>query len=63
MKIKVDAQIPSTRLVPISLNRGVPVVVTEPRSEVTKSIQTLARRLVQVPSEAKSRRVFGRRRD
>jgi pilus assembly protein CpaE len=61
MKIKVDAQIPSTRLVPISLNRGVPVVVTDPRSEVTKSIYAVAKRLVQAPSETKSRRVFGRR--
>ena len=27
MKVKVDTQIPSSRLVPVSLNRGEPVVV------------------------------------
>jgi pilus assembly protein CpaE len=45
MKIKVDARIPSSRLVPISLNQGVPVVVSEPRSEVAKSLHSLAKRV------------------
>jgi pilus assembly protein CpaE len=63
MKIKVDAQIPSSRLVPISLNRGEPVVIGEPRSEVARSIHTLARRLVQAPAGREGRRIFGRRKD
>jgi pilus assembly protein CpaE len=62
MKIKVDAQIPSTRLVPLSLNRGEPVVVTDPRSDVTKSIHAIAKRLVPAPSVAKGRRMFGKQR-
>ena len=49
MKVKIDALIPSTRLVPISLNQGVPVVVSEPRSDVAKSLYSLAKRLA-VPS-------------
>ena len=42
MKIQVDAMIPSSRLVPTSLNKGRPVVVDEPNSEVSASIKMLA---------------------
>jgi pilus assembly protein CpaE len=42
MKIQVDAMIPSSRLVPTSLNKGRPVVLDEPGSEVSQSIQSLA---------------------
>ena len=35
MKIQVDAMIPSSRLVPTSLNKGRPVVLDEPQSEVS----------------------------
>jgi pilus assembly protein CpaE len=45
-KIQVDAMLPSSRLVPISLNRGRPVVVEEPRSDIAKAIDTLAARFV-----------------
>ena len=45
MKIQVDTMIPSSRLVPMSLNKGRPVYIDEPGSEVTKSIRTLASRL------------------
>jgi pilus assembly protein CpaE len=44
MKISVDAMIPSSRLVPMSLNKGRPVVLDEPTSEVSQSIRTLAHR-------------------
>ena len=44
MKISVDAMIPSSRLVPTSLNKGRPVVLDEPGSEVSQSIRSLARR-------------------
>ena len=36
MKITVDAMIPSSRLVPTSLNKGRPVVLDEPNSEVSQ---------------------------
>jgi len=42
MKIQVDAMIPSSRLVPTSLNKGRPVVLDEPSSEVAQSIRQLA---------------------
>jgi pilus assembly protein CpaE len=42
MKISVDAMIPSSRLVPTSLNKGRPVVLDEPNSEVSQSIRQLA---------------------
>jgi pilus assembly protein CpaE len=42
MKIQVDTMIPSSRLVPTSLNKGRPVVLEEPSSDVSKSIRELA---------------------
>jgi pilus assembly protein CpaE len=42
MKIQVDAMIPSSRLVPTSLNKGRPVVLDEPTSEVAASVRSLA---------------------
>jgi len=46
MRIQVDAMIPSSRLVPTSLNKGRPVVVDEPSSEVSTSIRQLAVKFV-----------------
>jgi pilus assembly protein CpaE len=44
MKIEVDTLVPSSRLVPMSLNKGRPVVLEEPDSEVSVSIRRLAQR-------------------
>jgi len=44
MKISVDAMLPSSRLVPTSLNKGRPVVIDEPSSEISQSIRHLAQR-------------------
>jgi pilus assembly protein CpaE len=44
MKIQVDAMIPSSRLVPTSLNKGRPVVSDEPTSEVSMAVKQLAAR-------------------
>jgi pilus assembly protein CpaE len=46
MRIQVDAMIPSSRLVPTSLNKGRPVVLDEPSSEVATSIRQLAVKFV-----------------
>jgi pilus assembly protein CpaE len=57
-KVRVDALIPSSRLVPASLNQGVPVVSSEPRSPVAKSIISLAASVAQgrsAPKEPKRR--------
>lgn len=45
MKIQVDAMIPSSRLVPTSLNKGRPVVSDEPSSEVAVAVKQLAQRI------------------
>ena len=42
MKIQVDGMIPSSRLVPTSLNKGRPVVTDEPSSEVSVAVRQLA---------------------
>jgi pilus assembly protein CpaE len=52
MKIQVDAMIPSSRLVPTSLNKGRPVVVDEPQSEVSQAIAQLAARFSGVEDRA-----------
>jgi pilus assembly protein CpaE len=46
MKVQVDAMIPSSRLVPTSLNKGRPVVYDEPSSEVSVSVRQLAGKFV-----------------
>ena len=46
MKIQVDAMIPSSRLVPMSLNKGRPVVLDEPSSEVSVAVRQVAGKFV-----------------
>jgi pilus assembly protein CpaE len=46
MKVQVDAMIPSSRLVPTSLNKGRPVVLDEPSSEVSVAVRQLAGKFV-----------------
>ena len=51
MKIQVDTMIPSSRLVPTSLNKGRPVVLEEPNSEVSNSIRRLAQRFTGITDD------------
>jgi pilus assembly protein CpaE len=72
MKIQVDAMIPSSRLVPTSLNKGRPVVIDEPSSDVAVAVRQLAHRFVAVgepvgeaeavadASRGKKRKLFSR---
>jgi pilus assembly protein CpaE len=62
LKVKADGLIPSSRLVPTSLNRGGPVVIEDPRAEVSKAVFTLARTFA-APVEVTGgrRRLFGKR--
>ena len=74
MKVQVDTMVPSSRLVPMSLNKGRPVVLEEPDSEVSMSIRRLAQRFTgaseqsqggevgEAPSPEKKRRGLFRRR-
>ena len=52
MKVQVDAMIPSSRLVPTSLNKGRPVVYDEPSSEVSVSVRQLAGKFVDAADAA-----------
>jgi pilus assembly protein CpaE len=58
VQLKVDAALPSDILVAESVNRGVPVVISSPRSKFAKSIDELASGLmVSAPAEAQSQQV------
>jgi pilus assembly protein CpaE len=48
LKLRADAMIPSSRLVPLSLNRGSPILLDEPKSNVAKSINALADRILKL---------------
>lgn len=45
LNITVDSMIPSSRLVPMSLNSGRPVYIAEPKSDVARSIAEIARKV------------------
>jgi len=49
---KIDIAIPSDRIVPISVNKGVPLITGAPRSAVTKSIY----KLIKIITENKKRK-------
>lgn len=46
MNIKIDALVPSSRLVPTALNKGVPVYLDEPSSPVAASIASIADKIL-----------------
>jgi pilus assembly protein CpaE len=65
MKIQVDAMLPSSVLVPMSLNKGHPVVLEEPSSDVAVAVRSLAERFVEAtpagepePLDANARKKF-----
>jgi pilus assembly protein CpaE len=51
MKVEVDTMIPSSRLVPTSLNKGRPVFLEDPGSEVSESLRQLAHRFMALSTE------------
>lgn len=51
LKVPVTAQIPSSRDVPASINRGVPIVLDDPRHPVTLAVKEFAAEYV-IPSDA-----------
>jgi pilus assembly protein CpaE len=64
---KLDVLVPSDRSVSRSLGDGVPLVISQPKSEVAKAYESLADLFTapieeEVEVEAKSRRAWGRRR-
>jgi pilus assembly protein CpaE len=57
--MKIACSIPSSREIPLSLNLGTPVVISEPKSAVARQLQQLA--LLYAPSEVQSARKGWRR--
>ncbi len=57
--MKISCAIPSSREVPLALNLGTPVVVSEPRSAAAKQLQQLAQ--LYAPVEASKARKGWRR--
>ena len=51
LKVEVDTMVPSSRLVPTSLNKGKPVVMEDPGADVSQSIRQLARRFTGLAAE------------
>lgn len=58
----IDVEIPSSRFVPLAMNRGVPVVEDAPRSPVAHGFQSVAARFVDLTAETR-KKSFGFRRD
>ena len=56
MKLRVDSMIPSSRLVPTSLNLGQPLVIHQPRADVSKAVFALADRFVERSAPVASKR-------
>jgi len=48
----ISVQIPSDRIVPQSVNKGVPVVLESPRSDVSKALMGIARSIVEMQQKA-----------
>ena len=54
LEMKVRHTLPSSRTVPLTINRGIPAILSEPRDEYSKAVRELARTLLPA-STAKSR--------
>ena len=62
LKVSVDVKIPSSEMVPQSLNKGVPVFLGQPQSEVARSIGDVAEMVIGTPQTAPVPAAVGRRR-
>ena len=56
LNLPIAAQIPSSRAVPASINRGVPLVLDAPGHAVSEAVRKLARRLDPVTAPVRGRR-------
>jgi pilus assembly protein CpaE len=50
---KIDVEIPSDRIVPISVNKGIPVIIDAPRSSVARSIYKLIKIILERERKSK----------
>jgi pilus assembly protein CpaE len=56
LKVEVTSEIPSERIVPLSVNRGEAAVLAEPGADYSKAILALAKSLLPQPSKPASKR-------
>jgi len=54
--MKVRFEVPSDRAVPLAVNRGNPVVLTEESSDVSRAIKSMAKELFRAPQEDKAKK-------
>lgn len=53
LKVAVHAEVPSDRMVPVSVNRGTPAVLSEPGSDFAKAMNALAKTVMTTEDGAK----------
>jgi pilus assembly protein CpaE len=58
LKLKVAHKVPSDRAVPLSVNRGTPVVLVDTGAEFSRSIDQLALAVLPKPAQSSKRRFF-----
>jgi pilus assembly protein CpaE len=58
LKIHISAEVPSDRVVPLSVNKGAPTVISDPSSDFSKAIASLAKSLTPTESKAKRRKLL-----
>jgi MinD-like ATPase involved in chromosome partitioning or flagellar assembly len=54
--MKVRFEVPSDRAVPLAVNRGNPVVLTEESSDVSRAIKSMSKELFRAPQEDKAKK-------
>jgi pilus assembly protein CpaE len=53
LKVAVHVEVPSDRMVPVSVNRGTPAVISEPGSDFAKAMFALAKTVMATEPESK----------
>jgi pilus assembly protein CpaE len=56
--MKLRHKVPSDRAVPLSVNQGKPVVLTDPKGDFARSIEALGKAVLPSPLEREKRRLF-----
>jgi pilus assembly protein CpaE len=56
LKVKVEIEVPSERTVPLSVNRGIPAVLSDPGADFSKALRELAKSLTPTEDKQKQRR-------
>jgi pilus assembly protein CpaE len=54
LEVTISNEIPSERIVPLSVNRGTPAVLSDPGSDYAKSVLQIAKAVLATPATAKA---------